>query len=335
MAEFRVITGRGDRWLVRDGGRLFVVPGALARELQEPGGRARWRQLAPPPRADARSRRDALWLRVCLLPARWADALARLLAPLACTRALVVLVVVGVGGLVGAAVAGRPASGAITADERVAGLVLFIVTALVHELGHAAALRHEGLPAGRVGAGLLWILPVLYCDVTASGLLPRPGRVRVDVAGMVFQVAAAGVLASGAVVSGHVAPWLGATGAVIAVMWSATPLLRADGHWLLLDLLGLDDLAASPPRGWCVRHRRLLAVLAIWRVATILALTTAIVWLPWRVLRLAARLGAPGWSAGIRVVLWSGLAALFGLGAWRAGKRILGLLRALFRDGRY
>ena len=78
-------------------------------------------------------------------------------------------------------------------------LGVFLVTALAHELGHAAALAREGWPPGSVGVGLLWVLPVGWCDVSAVALLPRRGRVRVDLAGVAFQLAALKTRAKGAI----------------------------------------------------------------------------------------------------------------------------------------
>lgn len=235
---------------------------------------------------------------------------------------------VGGVGLVVARVPVHPRPLAAGADAA-AGLGLFLVTAVWHEFGHAAALRREGLPSGRIGAGLLWVLPVLTCDVTAAALLPRSGRLRVDGAGMVFQFAAAGLLAG---LAGRWGPaHHGATCALTAVAWNAFPLLRTDGHWLLLDLLGLPDLEARPPRGW-PRHRRFL--LAVWRCAAGAGLTAAAVLLPWR---LDAWLFGGGGAAPmgsattpLRAATWL-LAALVG---WRAGRRALKLARAMARDWR-
>ncbi len=328
MPEFEVTCGRDGRGLVRDGRRVFLVPAALARELARAGDEAprRWREVVGG--AGGRRPPSPLWLRVVLVPAAMVDRVARCLSPLAGTIPLMSLAAVGGVGLAAGlrhGVGPPPASASALAT----GAGLFVVTALWHEFGHAAALRREGLTAGGVGAGLLWVVPVLTCDVTASVLLPRRGRVRVDVAGMVFQFAAAGVLAAAAQAwppAGH-----GAAGALAAVAWNAIPLLRTDSHWLLLDLLGLPDLDASPPAAWPQRRAR-LAGLALWRLATVAALVAVLAWLPWRVDAWVARLGGSGWPlpavTAARILTWFVAAA----GGWRAACRAWVLARAVVRD---
>lgn len=313
---------------MRDGWRAYSVPDTLARELAAAGDDAgrRWRSLVGEPAAAPSGR--SFRLRVGLLTAARADAVARRLAPLASNRGLSALILIGAAGLgIARFVADlRPAA----ADGDVAlGVGFFLVTAFWHEFGHAAAMRHEGLPAGRIGGGLLWVLPVLTCDVTATALLPRRGRLRVDGAGMVFQFAAAGALAG---LAGHWAPArIGANLALAAVAWNIVPLLRTDGHWLLLDLVELPDLTAALPREWPASCR---ALLAAWRVATGAALATAVVWLPWRVDHWLVGAGDATWLAGavpvLRGLLWL-LAALVGR---RAGRRAWALIAAVLRDRR-
>jgi hypothetical protein len=328
MPEFDVLHRPAGRGLVRDGPRVFSVPEALARELTHAGDDAprRWREMV----GETRGRRapSPLWLRVVLLPAPWADRAAGRLSPLAGGRALTVMAAVGALGLAagvrGGALA-RPESAAAAA----LGTVLFALTALWHELGHAAALRRERLPAGTIGAGLLWVMPVLTCDVTASALLGRAGRTRVDAAGMVFQFAAAGALAAVASVwppAGH-----GAAGALAAVLWNAVPLLRTDSHWFLLDVLGLPDLDAPAPPSWPRRGVR-VAGLTAWRVVTVASLLALLAWLPYRADNWLARWGAralPGPAVtAVRVAGWLIAAA----GGWRAWRRLRVLLRAVARD---
>jgi hypothetical protein len=324
VPDLELVRGPAGRSLVRDGPRVFAVPDALAQELAQAGDDAdrRWRDLVGP--AAGRRPSSPLWLRVVLVPAAVSDAIARRLAPLASTAALAGLASLGVAGLAagGAALPGSAAGIA-------AGTGLFMLSALWHEVGHAAALRREGLPAGRIGAGLLWVLPVLTCDVTAAALLGRRGRVRVDLAGMVFQFAAAGALAALA------AAWPparhGAAGALAAVTWNAIPVLRTDGHWLLLDLLGLPDLDAPPPAAWGRRGWRLAGV-TLWRLLTAASLLVLVLWLPCRIDLWLARCGAASCPAAL-VTAMRGLAWLLALvGGWRAARRARVLWRAMVRD---
>ncbi len=134
-----------------------------------------------------------------------------------------------------------------------AGLGLFLLTAVWHELGHASALARSGYPPGGIGAGVLFVIPVLFADVTAVGALPRAGRIRVDVSGTIFQLGCGGVfmaLAGWNLFAPALTPalTLAASSALLAISWSLFPFIRSDGYWLLCDLLGLVDLDRPPSK---------------------------------------------------------------------------------------
>ncbi len=261
--RLRVHPHREGPWLVVHGHRRLAVPPELGRRLSDlDGGRPGATELAARLGGDEAAARALLqaaarrqrgrgpWLRLPLVPARRIGRWVRPLVPLTGGRALALLSLGG-GWLVAAA--GPQPGGLLTATgDWLLAVGLFLVGGLVHELGHAAALARSGYPPGGIGAGLLLVLPVLYCDVSAVGLLGRADKARVDLAGPVFQIAVAGLLATAAralpppaaAACGAAALW-----SVLAAAWSLTPLFRADGFWLLTDLLGLDDLDRLPRAG--------------------------------------------------------------------------------------
>lgn len=209
--------------------------------------------------ATPRRRRGGPWLCIALGSASGVRRIARTLVPLAGGWALAAL---ACGGLALGACARPPAAVAAEAGVRIAALVLLIVSGLLHELGHAAALLRAGYPPGRLGVGLLAIMPVLWCDVSAVALLPRRERVRVDLAGPVVQLAAAGLFALlGRLVPGPpgAAASLAAVGAGLAAAWSVTPFFRADGFWVASDLVGRGPLDRLPRPGDETRTRVWLA----------------------------------------------------------------------------
>jgi hypothetical protein len=222
---------------------------------------------------------------------RW---LAGSLQGLAGNRGLVILVLLGVVGyLVGTAGSAKVGFsrdlGTVTA-----GLGLFLLTAFWHELGHAAALVRSGYPPGGIGAGMLFVIPVLFADVTAMGVLPRADRIRVDVAGVVFQLAAGGVLmawASWPDCSADHARVLTLAGssALLAISWSLFPFIRSDGYWILCDGLGLEHLDRPPGRPIT---RRLRVFLVGYQVTNALFLLGVGLFVPWRMIRYLL-----GWAA--------------------------------------
>lgn len=323
--RLEVLPGRDGRWFVRDGGRRFTVPAELAERLDGPGGEGLWRDLlarhAAVHGASARRVRG-LWLRVTLLPGGLVRPVARRLIPLAATPALAALALAGVAALI---LTPRPSPVGAVSWPVILGV--FLLTALAHELGHAAALSREGWPPGGVGVGLLWVLPVGWCDVSAVGLLPRRGRVRVDLAGVAFQLAAAGLVAISAAVLRRPAVALGAYAAVGAVVWSLLPLARTDGYWLACDLFDLPDLAA-PIANRPGRGRRLAA--AAWRTVTALLLLALLAALPWR---LRAWLGPPRPDEPpLAVAARAALLVVLLVAAARTLHRVGRLLAAAWRD---
>jgi hypothetical protein len=232
--------------------------------------------------------RRALWLRVPLISKRWTTAVARRLRGLTSWPALAGMVVLGMAGYVAPGLLPSYANPAIEViPNLVPGLLLFLVTALWHEFGHAAALARQGYAPGGIGAGLLFVIPVLFADVTALGALPRGGRVRVDVAGVCFQLAIGGLLFA-------IGPFFSAARtaglfALFAVTWSLLPFIRSDGYWLLCDLLQVSKLSGPIPAG---RNRGLTIFLRVFQLANALFLVLVVILAGRRLVGLAGKLVA-------------------------------------------
>ncbi|MEK6194887.1 MAG: hypothetical protein N2F24_11755, partial [Deltaproteobacteria bacterium] len=166
------------------------------------------------------------------------------------------------------------------------------------------------------------------------GALPRTGRIRVDVSGMIFQLAAGGVFMGLATLRGcplaavKVLTFAGSS-ALLAISWSLFPFLRSDGYWLLCDLLDLDDLD-RPPSAPISNGLRLFLV--GYQIANALFLLIIGVFFPWRMigllLGLAQRLGispdpfSAKWLAAVMIVMFL---VVMGIGLTR---KIGGLLRS-------
>lgn len=198
---------------------------------------------------------------------------------------------------------------------------------LVHEFGHAAALTYGGGRPGAVGVGMLFIFPVLFCDVTAVSLLSRVDRVRVDVAGVAWHLAVGGGLALAGVGFGAPALTLASWGALAAVVWSLLPFLRTDGYWLLCDLLGMSALEEAAPMG---AGRWVRLVLVAWRVGSVLFLGVIVMALVGRLRWLVGV--SEAWRVEVRwgvLVLVGVLVVVVGFNLLRRG---LALVRALYAD---
>lgn len=176
----------------------------------------------------------------------------RILAPLFSAPATAAAVILGVGGLLAAIPVLRTAS---PVDFGVGGVAVafagLLLAGVGHEAAHALAAKHEGARLGRAGIGLFWFTPVVYVDTSSTWSIPRWGRIRVNGAGPIFNLALAGALALAArLASGtaqDVLAWLALTN-VVLVVFNLSPLLEFDGYYVLADLTDTNALRRKAMR---------------------------------------------------------------------------------------
>ncbi|MEO6458593.1 MAG: DUF3105 domain-containing protein [Chloroflexia bacterium] len=122
-------------------------------------------------------------------------------------------------------------------------LVLGIVlaAAVVHEFGHASALRYGGGKVRAMGAGLYLIYPAFYTDVTDGYRLGRGARVRTDLGGVYFHLIFAAGLIAIAFLSGQYFLLVAVVLINSDVVRQFIPFVRLDGYWMLTDLTGVPD----------------------------------------------------------------------------------------------
>jgi len=239
-----------------------------------------------------------IWGRMTVVPETVVRKIAGRLAPYSSTDHLVLMTMVGVGGYASfffLLQTGLPGDNLITAIEPkslptiLSGMGLFLLTGLWHEIGHATALAREGYAPGRIGLGFLLVIPVFFAEVTAVGMLARKGRLRVDVAGMVFQLMAGGAMMVLSIVSCDFASVAGAlnvaaVSSMVAVIWSMLPFVRSDGYWVLADYLEVTSLDV-PWKKSGSSSRSTGVFMVLFRVANIGFLVLLGVMIPLRLVR--------------------------------------------------
>ncbi len=127
-------------------------------------------------------------------------------------------------------------------------LVLYPISKLLHELGHAYATRLHGGEVHETGLMLLVLYPVPYVDASASsGFADKRARIVVSAAGIMVEVA----LAALAVIAWvALEPGFARAAAfnlillcgVSTVLFNGNPLLRFDGYYVLSDWLEVHNL---------------------------------------------------------------------------------------------
>jgi putative peptide zinc metalloprotease protein len=119
---------------------------------------------------------------------------------------------------------------------------LLIASTIFHELGHAAACRYGGARPGAIGAGLYYVWPAFFTDVTDAYRLDRRGRLRTDLGGIYFNVL---FMLGVAVVyyRTHYEPLLVFVAVQhVQILNQFIPWVRLDGYYVLTDLTGVPDV---------------------------------------------------------------------------------------------
>jgi putative peptide zinc metalloprotease protein len=120
-------------------------------------------------------------------------------------------------------------------------LAVAAASGIVHEFGHAAALRYGGGRVRGMGVGLYIIYPTFYTDTTDAYRLGRWARLRTDLGGIYFHLLfGLGLIGLYLVTQQEL---LLAIVLVISgdIVYQLIPYLRLDGYWALADLAGIPD----------------------------------------------------------------------------------------------
>lgn len=126
---------------------------------------------------------------------------------------------------------------------------------LLHELGHAFAVKVRGGEVHEMGIMLLALVPVPYVDASAaSGFPQRRWRLLVGAVGMMVDLAIAS-LALAVWLSAAPESWLHALcynviliAGVSTLLFNLNPLMRYDGYYMLADLIGMPNLSTRSSR---------------------------------------------------------------------------------------
>ena len=121
---------------------------------------------------------------------------------------------------------------------------LVVLSAALHECGHATGCRYGGARPGVMGVGIYLVWPAFYTDVTDAYRLSKAGRLRTDLGGVYFN--ALFMLATlGVYLLTHFEVLI----AVILLLQfemvhQFLPFLRLDGYYVIADLTGVPDIFA-------------------------------------------------------------------------------------------
>jgi putative peptide zinc metalloprotease protein len=125
------------------------------------------------------------------------------------------------------------------------------LTKLVHEFAHAYTAKYFGLRVPEMGVAFLIFFPCLYCNTTdAWELADRKQRVSIGAAGIVAEAALAVIATyvwyfTPPSLINSLAFYQIAISFISTVLFNGNPLLKFDGYFILIDVLGMPNLAGN------------------------------------------------------------------------------------------
>jgi putative peptide zinc metalloprotease protein len=126
--------------------------------------------------------------------------------------------------------------------------VLFLLSLLVHEFGHASACARYRVRPSDIGFTIYLIYLAFYSNVSAAWQLKRRQRVIVDLGGVFFQLSIGAVFVAVYLVS----EWEPLRVAFLMILASCVfmlnPVFKFDGYWVVADALGVTNLGRQPRR---------------------------------------------------------------------------------------
>ncbi len=134
--------------------------------------------------------------------------------------------------------------------------IAFTLAKLIHEFGHAYAVKAFGGEVHAMGVTLLVFTPIPYVDATAAwDFRERWKRVVVGLGGMIPELAYAGIAAfvwatTGPGTLNSIAYNTMVVASVSTIIFNLNPLLRFDGYYILSDLTDSPNLQARSMRQW-------------------------------------------------------------------------------------
>ncbi len=140
------------------------------------------------------------------------------------------------------AVYSRQVTSVFSPEQGLAVMALCVLSILIHELGHAAAVSRFGGTPGKIGFGLYLLMPTFYADVSQIWRFSRRRRMLVDLGGVYFQQVCFAVFAALGLMTSR-GELLAACRVIdFMVLMTLNPIFRFDGYWFLVDYLAIPRL---------------------------------------------------------------------------------------------
>src|SRR5437868_4754952 len=121
---------------------------------------------------------------------------------------------------------------------------LVVLSAGLHECGHATACAYGGATPGEMGVGIYLVWPAFYTDVTDAYRLGKGGRLRTDLGGVYFNSIFSLATFGAYFLTGWEPLLLIVPLQILEMLHQFLPFIRLDGYYIVGDLTGVPDMFA-------------------------------------------------------------------------------------------
>lgn len=121
-------------------------------------------------------------------------------------------------------------------------LILLIIAAVFHEIGHISASIKFGIVPRWAGVGIYFVSPVTFVDVDNTWKLKQRERLIVDIGGIYFQLIIALIYSVIYLIFNKIVFLQVSSLLIISALFNLNPFLKYDGYWILSDILGVYNL---------------------------------------------------------------------------------------------
>lgn len=134
--------------------------------------------------------------------------------------------------------------------------LLYPLLKILHELGHAFAMKLKGGEVHEMGINFLMFMPIPYVNVSNAGhLRNKYDRILISAAGILVEIflAACGLLLFLSTEPGLIQDMgfnIMLTGGVSSLFFNGNPLLKYDGYYMLADALSIPNLYQRANQIW-------------------------------------------------------------------------------------
>ncbi|HMO39102.1 MAG TPA: hypothetical protein PKC76_10245 [Saprospiraceae bacterium] len=120
--------------------------------------------------------------------------------------------------------------------------LLFFLSVIFHELGHASACKYYNIEHGDIGFAVYFYFPVFYADVSQAWTLERKQRLIIDFGGIYFQLVFLIPIFIISFITNSESINLLIYSILISFLFDINPFFKFDGYWFVSDLLGIPNL---------------------------------------------------------------------------------------------